>query len=127
MDQKSLRLMSVRDTPRQGRGRLKRVGGGGAIACLLFLVGTAAAIAQDGEALRQLEWCKNASRMVSDALSFDLSRTHETIRASHLATSAQSERLTTRADEVGSGEVQGRDMHLLVHRKRGDELQSWVR
>ena len=39
----------------------------GAAACLVVLLGSAEAIAQDAEALRQLEWCKNASRMVSDA------------------------------------------------------------
>jgi hypothetical protein len=53
-----------------------------------------------------------------------LSRTHETIC---VATWAQSERLTTRADEISSGAVQGRDLRLLVHSQRGDELQSWVR
>src|SRR5215831_5629010 len=57
-DQKSLRF---------GRGRLRKVREVAAAACLVFLVGSAEAIAQDAEALRQLEWCKNASRMVSDA------------------------------------------------------------
>jgi tetratricopeptide (TPR) repeat protein len=75
MDQKSMRLAAVCDTPRQGRGRLRRVGGVGAVACLVFLVGTAAAIAQNAEALRQLEWCKNASRMVSDAHGISASTT----------------------------------------------------
>ena len=74
-DQKSLRFGFVCNTPRQGCGRLRKVREVGAAACLVFVAGSAGALAQDAEALRQLEWCKNASRMVSDAHGISASTT----------------------------------------------------
>jgi tetratricopeptide (TPR) repeat protein len=65
--QKSPRLGLGSNVPRQRRVRLGQVRAAGAAACLVFLVSSLKATAQDTEALRQLEWCKNASRMVSDA------------------------------------------------------------
>jgi tetratricopeptide (TPR) repeat protein len=73
-DQKSLMFGFVCNTPRQG-ARLRKVRNVGAAACLVFVVGSAGALAQDAEALRQLEWCKNASRMVSDAHGISASTT----------------------------------------------------
>jgi tetratricopeptide (TPR) repeat protein len=74
-DQKSLRFGLVCHTQRQARGRLRKVREVAAAACLVFVVGSAGALAQDAEALRQLEWCKNASRMVSDAHGISASTT----------------------------------------------------
>src|SRR5262245_31543628 len=65
-EQKSFRFGLVCDTPPPGRARfwkVREVVG----ACLVFLMGSGGALAQDAEAVRQLEWCKNASRMVNDA------------------------------------------------------------
>jgi len=74
-DQKSRGFGLVCDTPRQGYARLRNARKVGAAACLVLVLGSAGAIAQDAEALRQLEWCKNASKMVSDAHGISASTT----------------------------------------------------
>jgi hypothetical protein len=74
-DQKSRGFGLICDTPRQGYARLRNARKVGAAACLVLVLGSAGAIAQDAEALRQLEWCKNASKMVSDAHGISASTT----------------------------------------------------
>ena len=73
--QKSLGFALVCDAPRPGRGRLRKTRAIAAAACLVFVAGSAGALAQNAEALRQLEWCKSASKMVSDAHGISASTT----------------------------------------------------
>jgi len=57
------------------RARFRNVREVGVAACGIFLIASAGATGQEAEALRQLEWCKNASRMVSDAHGVNASTT----------------------------------------------------
>lgn len=68
MDVKRTDLRRAREIPRLGRASsetVRRIVV--AAACVQFFVASAGAIGQDAEALRQLDTCKSASRMVNDA------------------------------------------------------------
>lgn len=63
----SIRFVWVCDILRTRRASLRNVREGVVTARGVLLIASVGATGQEGEALRQLEWCKNASRMVSDA------------------------------------------------------------
>jgi hypothetical protein len=122
-DPKSLGFGLVCDTPRQGRAWLWIVGEVGVAACLVFLMGSAAAIAQDAEALRQLEWCRNASRMVSDAHGISASTTLGYARMAETACSKAIELFGNRQERWEAYFIRG----LIYMGKSDHELADFTK